>query len=285
MAQEEREEKNNKDNLYGEYQSGSELNPVSSERLKQWEEETAFWEEYAKIYCNLEKARPYYFLTRTISNLIEPKKGEVWLDAGCGPAKISQLIWKKSEKKLSKIIGIDIVLKPALETIEKLKEPMPLELKAASIGKKFPFPDNYFDGIVANLCLSYVTDFEGKTGKAALEAVLEETFRVLKPGGHLIWSTPKKNVRFEYVFLASIPDMLNIYEYIVHKDITRISQGWRILKHAIQIQKKGQLGIYHFLPKEELESILEDIGFKNMVWEKTFAKQVWVNRSQKPINN
>jgi ubiquinone/menaquinone biosynthesis C-methylase UbiE len=255
------------------------------ERLEKWKEELEFWEEYAKIYRNLEKARPYYFLTKTISRLIEPNVNEVWLDVGCGPAKISRLIWERSGKKAAKIIGVDIILKPAQETLEKLKDPIPLELRYANIGEKLPFPNNYFDGVVANLCLSYVIDFEGKKGKAALIEVLKEMFRILKPGGELIWSTPKKNVRFEYVFLASIPDMLNIYEYIIHKDITRVLQGWRILKHALEIQKKGQWGVYTFLSKKELETILNGIGFKNMVWKKTFARQVWVNRSQKTKAN
>lgn len=46
-----------------------------------------------------------------------------------------------------------------------------------------PFPDNYFDVIVANLCLSYVIDFEGKKGKEALEMALKEMYRILKKEG------------------------------------------------------------------------------------------------------
>lgn len=82
--------------------------------------------------------------------------------------------------------------------------------------------------------------------------------------------------------MASIPDMLNIYEYIVNKDITRILQGTRILRHALEIQQKGIDGIYTFLPKKELEDLLIKIGFINPIWEKTFARQVWVNRVEKP---
>jgi len=259
-----------------------ELDLETRERLARWKEELRFWEEYAEIYFNLEKARPYYNLSRTIEKLIEPKRGDIWLDIGCGPAKMSQLIWEKSRRKVKKIIGIDIVLKPARETLKKVNKPLPLELVYANIGERLPFPDDYFDGIVANLVLPYVIDFEGYTGNEALKRVLEEMYRILKPGGHMVWSTPQKNVHFQWVFVASLPDMLNIYAYIVHKDITRILQGTRILKHALGIQKKGKKGVYTFLSKEELEMLLTQIGFRGFIWRKTFARQVWVNKVFKP---
>jgi hypothetical protein len=107
-------------------------------------------------------------------------------------------------------------------------------------------------------------------------------FRLLRPGGHLVWSTPKYGVNFVWVFVASIPDMLNIYEYIANKDITRILQGTRILKHALAIQKKGKGGKYTFLTKDDLENILLNIGFMQPTWTKTFSQQVWVNRVYKP---
>jgi len=56
----------------------------------------------------------------------------------------------------------------------------------------------------------------------------------------MVWSTPKSNIHFQWVFVASIPDMLNLYDYIVQKGITRILQGTRILRHALEFQKKGK---------------------------------------------
>lgn len=267
----------------GEILKNNSLNKKDQKRIAEWKKELEFWEEYSRIYFNLEKANPYSQLSKTIEEFIEPKKGDVCLDVGIGPGKMSKLLWKKSEKSLKKIFGIDIVLKPAEESIKKVNVDIPLELVRANIGEKMPFPDNYFDVIVANLCLSYVIDFEGKKGKEALEMALKEMYRILKKGGHIVWSTPRHGVRFEVVFLASIPDMLNIYYYIANKDITRILQGWRILKHALEIQRKGKEGIYTFLPREELEKLMKDIGFDSLSWKKTFARQAWVNRAYKSI--
>ena len=250
-------------------------------RASEWKKELEFWEEYGRIYYHLEDAKPYYDLARSIEEFIEPRAKDIWLDAGCGPAKMSQIVWKKSKGKVKKIIGIDIVLKPARETLAKMSENIPFELRYANLGERLPFSDNFFDGIVANICLSYVIDFEGKKGKEALEAVLREMYRILKPGGHMVWSTPKHNVHFQWNFIHSIPDMLNIKKQISH-GVIGLSVGMRILKHALEIQKKGKKGIYTFLSKDELEKLLFKIGFVNPSWQKTFTRQVWVNRIYKP---
>jgi len=262
-----------------------EMSAEDRERLKKWQEELEFWEEYARIYGNLEKAIPYRNLTRIMQALLTPKAGEIWLDVGCGPLRTSELIFEKSEGKVAEIKAIDIVLEPAREKLNELTRrgiKLPVNLEYASITDPLPYPSNHFDGIGANLVLPYVIDFEGKTGQEALREVLKEMFRILKPGGQMVWSTPKYKVNFVWVFLASIPDMLNVYAYIVDKDFSRILQGTRILKHALEIQRKGREGIYTFLTRDELERMLLEIGFVEPTWKKTFARQVWVNRVKKP---
>jgi len=259
--------------------------PTDKKRLSAWLEELKFWEDYSEIYVNLEKAKPYSNLSKSIENMLEPKIDEKWLDVGCGPLRVSELIYRKSNGKVSSIEAVDIILKPAQDKLAKLAEQgihLPVNTKYASITDSLPYADNSFNGIGANLILPYVIDFLGQTGRTALEGVLREMFRILMPGGHIVWSTPKHNVQFAWVFLASVPDMLNLYEYIAHKDVTRILQGTRILKHALAIQNKGTKGIYTFLPRNELESLLQKIGFVNLAWEKTFTQQVWVNRAYKP---
>ena len=256
------------------------LDLKTRKRALEWKKELKFWEEYAEIYYHLEDTKPYYDLARSIKELVGPRDKDIWLDVGCGPAKMSKMIWEKSKGKVKKISGIDIVLEPARETLSKLSKNVPFELRYANLAMRLPFPDNFFNGIVANLCLSYVIDFEGEKGEKAFESVLREIYRILKPGGHLVWSTPKHNVHFQWNFVHSIPDMLNIKKQITH-GIIGLSVGMKILKHALEIQKKGKKGIYTFLPKNELENLLFQIGFVSPVWKKTFTRQVWVNRVEK----
>jgi ubiquinone/menaquinone biosynthesis C-methylase UbiE len=250
-------------------------------RLLIWAKEFKFWEEYAKIYHHMEDTGFYEELARTIFEFIEPKEGEVWLDAGCGPAKMSKLILEKSKGKIKKIIAVDIVLEPARKTLREPGEAVPIELQYVNLGEKLPFPDNFFDGIVANLCLTYVIDFEGKRGKEAFIEVMEEMFRILKPGGHIVWSTPKKNPIFLMNFLAGLPDMLSPVKQIKHRTFG-LWTGVRILRYGLGIASKGKKGIYTFLEPPEYEEILTKIGFRNFEWRKTFAGQVWVNKAFKP---
>ncbi len=263
----------------------SDLAIQTRKRPSAWETELSFWKEYAKIYPNLEKAGPYRNLERAIKKLLNPRDGEIWLDVGCGPLRVSELICEKSGGQVKGIEAVDIVLQPAQEklaSLARLGKSLPVNLKCVSLANPLPYPDDFFDGIGANLILPYVIEFQEKKGEEALKAVLQEMFRILKPGGHLVWSTPKYKVNFIWVFIASLPDMLNVYEYIVHRDFSRVLQGTRILRHALTIQKRGEKGIYTFLPKDKLEKLLLQIGFVNPVWEKTFTRQVWVNRVYKP---
>jgi len=250
------------------------------ERLLAWAKEFKFWEGYAKIYWHMEDSGFYEQLAETIRWFLEPNEGEVWLDAGCGPARMSQLVWEKSGGRAEKIVGVDIILEPAQKTLAKLNNSIPLELKWANLSEKLPFPDDFFDGVVANLSLTYVTDFSGKTGKAAFEEVMREMFRVLKPGGHIVWSTIKRKPFFWRNYLAGLPDMLSIRKQFQHRTFG-LYIGMRILRYGLGVALKGRKGIYTLLEPKEYEEILVKVGFTNFKWKKAFAGQAWVNRAEK----
>jgi len=243
-----------------------------------WTEEE-FWQEYAHIYKNLEKGYALTRLVRTIEDLLELKRGFLCLDVGCGPLNVSKTILRKAERSFGalpdvKIIATDIVLDTARENLPLISWNGCIELKEMDVSKPWEFPAQTFNLEVANLVDPYMVKFDGKVRKEALAHVMEEHYRTLSKGGQLIWSSPKKDVFFEWVFLASIPSMLNLYEYVARKDITRILQGTRILAHGLEIQKKGQLGIYTFLETEEAIDLMKKIGFKGIVHRRSFIQQV-----------
>ena len=111
--------------------------------------------------------------------------------------------------------------------------------------------------------------------------VMREMFRVLKPGGYIVWSTPKKNPFFFRNFLDGLPDMFSLKKQISHRAFG-LYVGIKALKYGFEITKKGKKGIYTFLEPKEYEEILREIGFINFRWKKTFAGQVWVNKAHKP---
>ena len=215
----------------------------------------------------------YRSLIRTLNKLIEPTTGQVWLDAGCGPAKMSELIWEKSGGSLKKIVGIDIVLNCAEERAQRIPV---LELKCGNLGETLDFENNTFDGIISNIALPYVIEFEGIYGKEGIQKVFCEMSRVLKPGGQFIWSTPNTNMQTWLMGVSIAPDVI--------RNITNIPSpkiASRLLYHARQLKKKGKNGTYTYLNPKDWDVLLSKAGFINCTWKHVISHQVWVNKCYK----
>jgi len=156
-------------------------------RLLEWRDEFKFWEDQVSNYPFVERAKYHRDLIRAMRSFIKPKFGETWGDFAAGPAIMSKIIWEESKGGVKGIIALDIILDSARE---RAKEIPVLELKYRNLGERLDFSDKTFDGIVSNIAIPYVIEFEGFRGKTGMTKIFKELFRVLKAGGHLIWSIP-----------------------------------------------------------------------------------------------
>ena len=248
--------------------------------------ELEFWQKFSE-FVGSNYGRPYlegalyHDLKKHVGELIDPQEGEVWFDPGCGRLPMSELIWQRSEGKLKEIWAADIILAPAKERLGQLKKSHPIRLIYADLQEKLPFPDNLFDGIVGNYIFTFLAEFEGQRGTAALKGVLREMFRVLKPGGQLVWTMPKKNASNLLGLLLSIKYILNPLRWLKFKVFVPLA-AIKTAKYTRQIEKKGKRGIYNLLTKREYEEILTSAGFVDSEWRTTFAGQCWVNNVYKP---
>lgn len=241
---------------------------------KFWKQESEFWSKYGKIYRHLEAATPYKEMLSDIGQILSKKNYKIWLDAGCGPGTMIEMLLKHQVSP-EKIIGIDfdgVMLDQATKRLMHLKN---VEIRIYDLSKNLDFENNYFDGVIANLVLSYVIIHGDSTGKQALIKVLQEIYRVLKPSGLFIWTTPVENVKFFNVLLASWRQLFNPLtpQYIYF--------GPRVLSYANEIQRKGTMGIYHFYNEQTLKDIMQDIGFKDVTVKKTFANQAYLLKAIK----
>lgn len=235
-----------------------------------WKNEAEFWNNYGKIYVHLEAATPYKDILHDIGDILSNGEYKHWLDAGCGPGTmIDQII--KYQKSFESIIGIDFDGVMTDQATRRLKHYKNIFIKNADLSRPLLFQNEYFDGIIANLVLSYIIIFDNKyVGKDALEMSLREIYRLLKYDGLFIWTTPIENVNFNKVFLASWRQVFNPFtpQYIYY--------GPKILSYALKIQQKGKQGIYHFFTENDLNNIMSNIGFRNIKIKKTFADQAYL---------
>ena len=123
--------------------------------------------------------------------LTEDIGNKILLDAGCGTGWFSKFSIQRGAIVTSLDLGENLLAKVAL----KCKS----ERIAGSI-LNIPFEDNVFDVIISSEVIEHVTD----TYKA-----MRELFRVLKPGGTMVLTTPNKI----WYFAIWIADTFNLRPY------------------------------------------------------------------------
>ncbi len=104
------------------------------------------------------------------------RSGQIVLDVGCGTGTLTLLI-KQTEPGMA-VYGLDIdfqALSIAQEKIGKVGEVIMLQQGSTAC---LPYPDASFDRVFASLMLHHLT-------RQDKQQMLQEAFRVLKPGGEL----------------------------------------------------------------------------------------------------
>jgi len=235
-------------------------------------EERSFWNEYGRFYQYLERADAYHELVGDFEALLPERISGTWVDLGSGSGKIVELLLSRRERSET-IIASDH--NESMLSQLRVRFPSDVSVTEIDLIHRLPFEDHSVSGVTANLVLPYVVHHQGIFGNAALRKLLVDIHRILKPGGILVWSTPKDNVRFIVAFIASLPSIFQ------RDQQENIRYSWNILRQALSIQSKGRRGIYHFLERKDLILLLEEIGFKNIQFNRSMAGQVYLMRCER----
>lgn len=163
--------------------------------------------DWSKLYSPPFTSYNYSFIIRRkrVLDMVDNKGGRV-LDIGCGPGvMITQLIDKGYEYH-----GTDF----SWEMIEEAKRRYAgtnyenrIHLRIAD-ADNIDYPSNYFNGIICVGLFEYLTDFK---------RIFSEFIRVLKPGGFLVITIPKKYQLDRSMVLALTPARAlaaNIYHQV-----------------------------------------------------------------------
>ena len=145
------------------------------------EEEVArYWDLNAELWADhVRKGWDYYrehFNNPAFFRFIGDLRGKTVLDAGCGEGYNTRLLAKRG----ARMTGVDISQKMIdLARREEQREPLGIRYEVASFSALSLFDDASFDTVASFMALMDGPDFEGAA---------REIFRVLRPGGELVFS-------------------------------------------------------------------------------------------------
>jgi ubiquinone/menaquinone biosynthesis C-methylase UbiE len=249
-------------------------------------EEIKFWREFNR-FTRSKIGRPY--LEGKLYEDIKEKVGEFlgspqgcWFDAGCGNLPVSKWILEKAQENIQIWAG-DINIDGANEVIGQIKDGHLIKIVCTDLRERWPFTNDFFDGVIGNHVFTFLTK-SCKTGEetnGVLKEVLREAYRVLKPGGILIWTTPKKNANTLQGLLYCLRYLLDPSRWRKHGRSLLLAT-LKTMKYTREVERKSRKGIYNLLEKEECEKMLRSIGFTDLEWKGVFAGQSWINRAKKP---
>lgn len=160
--------------------------------------------------------------SESIPQLLQLRPDAFVLEVGCGSGGYALHL---AEKVGCRLVGLDINV-PGVRNANLLALAMGLATRArfeqCDVSKKLPFDDNTFDAVFSNDVLCHIP---------GRYAVLLEMFRVLKPGGRMLFS-----------------DALVVGGMVSHEEVAT----------------RSSIGFYVYGPPGENERLMERAGFRHI---------------------
>lgn len=254
---------------------------------KQEEDEKEFWTRYLTDYEWMVHSIEYQEYLRRLGALLGGfRSGEVLLDAGCGNGffgiqYLRDLISTRSRRALDHCLylGMDLTESGLTAAVMRHGGAMAKILPAAEDQSTLrfiyargdfdacgnpekgaeaampQFASGTFDKICCSLLLSYLKQ---------PERLVQEFYRLLKPGGRLVMSSMKPNCDLGTIFA----------EYTRQgEDLEDVKKARALLRSAGLIKVKEEVGIYAFFSEEDLSQLARKAGFRKWEVHRSFGDQ------------
>lgn len=192
---------------------------------------------YAKDHPRLPPV-PSHF--RSLLEVIDPKKGEIIVDLGCGMGALIRRILEV-EPEVEKVIGIDYASRMLHQCKESVQNGRVVLMKN-DLAEGIPLKPGTVDKCISNWGISYLPN-------ESFQRVIREIHLVLKPGGYFICAAIVKDAnlaRLRRIF--SLPQAL---------------RNWRLIKKATQFAKNLEM----YFPSYSGAELRDILGRANFVVE------------------
>ena len=238
----------------------------------------------AFAYRYQKEARPYRFLIRDFASYLRFHGQDSVLDIGCGSGRIIHLVWQFSGRCVKRIVGLDVsglAIHFAKENLNRINPELngQVEFVCADFNNGLPqFGNREFDLVTAGLSLQYAESQEdGRWTLKAYRKIFQEIFRVLKPGGQLVFSVNTPHPDFSRIAKKSWREI-----FLTWKLPLMLAVALIMVWQGRWLTKQADIGRFHYLPIEQVKMILSQTGFSNVRYKLTYAGLAWVVSCQKP---
>jgi ubiquinone/menaquinone biosynthesis C-methylase UbiE len=211
-----------------------------------------FWKNYMRVFDVMNIVIPYQELLEKICQELVIKNGELILDAGSGTGSLSL----KIKNYGGRVISID----NSNEALEiHIRKDSTAETVFADLTKPLNFPDNYFDKIACILTLHSIKYSDR-------QFVIDEFFRILKPGGKIVLANPCTTFSPLRIFLDHLKKDIKKSGFlkVLSDTFTKLGDTIKMFYYNLIIEKESKKGEYKMLNIHEQEMMLGKSGFVNI---------------------
>ncbi len=248
-----------------------------------------FWRDYLDQSQFIVNFSDYWHLLNHIYRLMgNLGENDCILDAGCGNGNFGMFLLINESYRLRnspvthrmRYLGVDFVMsglsqaqlnlsRVAADIHERFpstERPLPIltsTLAHADLDQTLPFHDNQFNRILCNLVIGYLRD---------PLFTLRELMRALSPGGRLVITIFKPQA-----------DLSPIYRNFLGlgKPPEEIEKAKQVLNTSGKIAQREQEGVFRFLDRQELATLLISSGALQPRIYSTFANQAYIAVAEK----
>lgn len=235
---------------------------------------TAFSFRYQRL------VQPYRDMIDVFSTMIERRRGMCIFDVGCGSGRIIELVVHDLALEPSAVTAIDLspyAIAYARESLAALDSTTPIEYAVRDLSSPDCFqawPDASYDLVTASLCLQYAQHWDELRQcwtTTAYQRALSELYRLLKPGGQLVFSVDTPDPNF---WVLAVRSQKEIFRTWWRAPYLMVMAGILLLQGR-ELARIAKTGRFHFLPLEQVMTMLEEAGFRDIQHRLTFANLAW----------